>query len=640
MMKKGFLFICILLICLVVSNTRSQFSSVSAQNITSDKKDNELAETIKRLTNRSSDDLNPRRDQDGSISIDLQGRFQNVLLSKTDSAGTSASACVTSLEEANLFFEKDLETGQSLPNDVYRTETLDEIAARHGMSKQEFVFYQNLIAKAGRKAFAPNASIIAIQNNNAAGQGFNDPTPKAPEGGNSGDLGQQRLNLFMYAAGIWSAFLDSNVPILIRAQFAPLACTASAGVLGSAGTASVHSDFPNAEFAGTWYPQALANKQRGIDNDGALPDINATFNSSINNDAGCLGGRRFYLGFDNTTPPNTTNLLVIVLHEMGHGLGFSTFANGQTGALFMGLPDVYTTFMYDRTQNLFWNEMTNAQRQASAINPNNVLWDGANVKNASGFLTAGRDPANGRVELFTPNPFQGSSLVSHFNSDASPNLLMEPAFNLLLPLDLDLTRQQMRDIGWYRDTTADLVPDTITNVTPGGGTLVIGSTATVNWTNNGGFSRNVIIELSTDGGATFPTVLGSGVINTGSFNFTVPNNPTTQGRIRVREDNFVAPAEVSAANLIITAPTAASVTIQGRIFSPTGRSLDRARVSLTNSNGETRTSISNSFGYYRFEDVGAGQTYIFNVSRKGFSFNPQVVMVNEDLSELNFTALP
>jgi len=635
-MKKGLFIIFILLVVLA---GQSRFSSVSAQNMPSGENDRELAETIKRLTNRSADNLEIRSDKDGTVSIDLEGRFQNVFLSKADN-GNSAAACVTSLEEANLFFERDLETGQSLPNDVFRTETLDEIAARHGMRRQEFLFYQNLIAKAERQALAPNASIIAIQNNNGPGVGFNDPTPTAPEGGNSGDLGQQRLNLFRFAADIWSAFLDSNVPIIMRGQFAPLACTATAGVLGSAGTMSAHSDFPNAGFAGTWHHQALANKQRGIDNDGALPDLNATFNSSINGSAGCLGGRRFYLGFDNTTPPNTTNLLVVLLHEMGHGLGFSTFTNGSTGALFMGLPDVYTTFMFDRTQNLFWNEMTNAQRQASAINANNVLWDGANVKNASGFLTAGRDAANGRVELFTPNPFQGGSSISHFNSAASPNLLMEPAINLLLPLDLDLTRQQMRDIGWYRDTNADRTPDTITSVTPSGGTLIRGTTATANWSNTGGFNRPVIIELSTDSGATFPTVLGSGIVNSGSFDFIVPNNPTTEGRIRVREDNFVAPAEISAANFTINAPTAASVTVQGRIYSPTGNGLSRALVSRTNSDGDTRTVISSSFGYYRFADVEVGQTYIITVRRKGFSFNPQVVTVNEELSELDFIALP
>ena len=71
-----------------------------------------------------------------------------------------------------------------------------------------------------------------IVNLNAAGVGFNDPTPAAPVGGNTGTtLGEQRLIAFQHAASIWSARLDSNVPIRIRAQFTSL----GPGILGSAG---------------------------------------------------------------------------------------------------------------------------------------------------------------------------------------------------------------------------------------------------------------------------------------------------------------------------------------------------------------------------------------------------------------------
>ena len=60
----------------------------------------------------------------------------------------------------------------------------------------------------GSAAYA--AMTITIVNGNAAGVGFNDPTPVAPVGGNPGTtLGQQRLNAFQYAASIWGATLDS-----------------------------------------------------------------------------------------------------------------------------------------------------------------------------------------------------------------------------------------------------------------------------------------------------------------------------------------------------------------------------------------------------------------------------------------------
>ena len=79
------------------------------------------------------------------------------------------------------------------------------------------------------------AATITIVNNNAAGVGFNDPTPRAPVGGNPGTtLGDQRLFVFQTAANIWGSILPSSVQILVRAQFAAQTCTATSAVLGSA----------------------------------------------------------------------------------------------------------------------------------------------------------------------------------------------------------------------------------------------------------------------------------------------------------------------------------------------------------------------------------------------------------------------
>lgn len=103
---------------------------------------------------------------------------------------------------------------------------------------------------------------FVIINLNAPGVGFNDPTPRAPVGGNTGTtLGEQRRIAFQHAASIWSATLDSTVPIRIRAQFAPL----GANVLGSAGPIVRFRDFDNAPLAGTWYHVALANMLAGFD---------------------------------------------------------------------------------------------------------------------------------------------------------------------------------------------------------------------------------------------------------------------------------------------------------------------------------------------------------------------------------------
>jgi hypothetical protein len=564
-MKKLSLFVALFVAAFLLLDNQYQFTNVSAQtnNETSSSRpdaqqDRMLADTIKRLTNRSTDGLVQKRGTSGSgFSVDLEDRFQNVMLSKIDVDGEPVAACITSVEEANAFFGKNLETGELISSNAFQKDDTASVAARHGMSEDEFLFYKKLIEDAAQqRSMSPNAATINIVNGDGAGEGFNDATAATPEGGNTGTTrAEQRLNLFNFAAGIWGAYLDTTVSINVNSQFNTLSpCTTSGGVLGSAGATTIYRDFGNAEFAGTWYHVALANKREGTDLNGATAEINARFNSEVDN--GCLGaGTRFYYGLNNTTPGGRINLLVVLLHEMGHGLGFSSFANGTTGVLNQGFSDVYTRNMYDRTTNKYWHEMTNAERMTSALNTSNVLWDGPNVKAASGNLTNGRDAATGRVQLFTPNPFQGGSSVSHFDSAVSSNVLMEPVINVGLPIDLDLTRQQMRDIGWYRDTDADLVPDSITSVTPSGNTVIIGTQVTINWTNTGGFNKNVTIEMSADGGTTYPTALATNIANNGSFTFTVPNTPTTQARIRVREANFVDPSGVSAANFTISTTT-------------------------------------------------------------------------------------
>jgi hypothetical protein len=445
------------------------------------------------------------------------------------------------------------------------------------------------------------AAVITIVNNDGAGEGFNDPTAAAPVGGNSGTtIGQQRLIVFQQAATIWGGILPSAVEIRVNATFDPLTCTSSSAVLGSCGAASIWRDFTNAEFSGTWYSQALANKLYGQELSPGSADMNAYFNSNLGN-TGCLDGRFWYYGLDHN-PGTNVDLLVVLLHELGHGLGFQTFASGTTGALLYGYPDVFSRFILDETTGLHWNEENDTQRAASAIVPYKLLWDGAAtrfmaplalqygravlrvnapgaiagdlavgtasfgpalsspgvtgavvladdgaapasdacsalingaevsgniaivdrgvctftykvkacqdagatgvivVDNAAGAPPAGlggadgtitipsvrvtqangatlkaqiasglnvtltTDPtllagadAQGRMMLYTPNPFQSGSSVSHWDVSASPNLLMEPAVNSDLTSSVDLTRYAFEDIGWLPRTTPVLV---------------------------------------------------------------------------------------------------------------------------------------------------------------------------------------
>jgi hypothetical protein len=188
-----------------------------------------------------------------------------------------------------------------------------------------------LFAASGQAFGAATITVVPVDGPN---EGFNDPTPVAPVGGNPGTTrGQQRLIAFQFAADLWGATLDSNVQIFVTAAFNPL----GANVLGSAGTTFVFSDFgsnfpfPGPLFSNTWHHSALSDKRAGAELNPGFADINAQFSSDFN----------FYLGLDNNHGP-LNDLVVVVLHELGHGLGFSAFANGNTGANFAGRTDVYS----------------------------------------------------------------------------------------------------------------------------------------------------------------------------------------------------------------------------------------------------------------------------------------------------------
>jgi hypothetical protein len=222
------------------------------------------------------------------------------------------------------------------------------------------------------------AATITIVNLDGAGEGFNDPTVRAPVGGNPGTtLGAQRLNVFEHAAAIWGGILSSPVEIKVEANFDPQFCTATSAVLGSAGPITVDKDFPGAEVANTWYCAALVNKLAGVDVEPAYNDIGATFNSDVDNSV-CLGSRSWYYGFDGSEGTDV-ELLPVVLHEIGHGLGFLTLVDGSDGTEFFGSPDVYERFMLDVTTGKHWHEMTDAERLASATNDGNLVWDGPAV---------------------------------------------------------------------------------------------------------------------------------------------------------------------------------------------------------------------------------------------------------------------
>ncbi|RFP13618.1 MULTISPECIES: PA domain-containing protein [unclassified Duganella] len=226
------------------------------------------------------------------------------------------------------------------------------------------------------------AATITIVNGDPAGVGFNDPTPVLPVGGNSGTtLGVQRLNAFQAAANTWGATLTSTVPIRILATWEALPCDDGGAVLGSAGALEVFRDFAGAPRANAWFSKAEANKLFGADVDPAAPDIRARFNVNLGQ-PGCLTGTPFYLGL-NDSHGAQIDLVTVLEHEFGHGLGFQTYTDSATGAQLDGRPSIWDHFLLDTSTGKLWKDMSNAERVASALKSGKLVWNGAIVNQAA-----------------------------------------------------------------------------------------------------------------------------------------------------------------------------------------------------------------------------------------------------------------
>ncbi len=89
-------------------------------------------------------------------------------------------------------------------------------------------------------------------------------------------------------------------------------------------------------------------------------------------------------------------------------------------------------------------------------------------------------------------------------------------------------------------------------------------------------------------------------------------------------------------------PTAAEVSVSGRVLTADGRGIVNAIVTLRNRAGETRTVQTGSFGTYAFDGVAAGQDYVISVASRRFRFEPpeRLISVADNITDLDLVALP
>ncbi|HMT07975.1 MAG TPA: M12 family metallo-peptidase [Pyrinomonadaceae bacterium] len=148
---------------------------------------------------------------------------------------------------------------------------------------------------------------------------------------------------------------------------------------------------------------------------------------------------------------------------------------------------------------------------------------------------------------------------------------------------------------------------------------------------------NVDIQLSTNGGTSFTTILAA-TPNDGTQSVLIPSNSTTTARIKVQCSTSCW-FDVSNANFTLLPPTAAGVSVDGRVTNELGFGVGRMIISLTDQNGLVRTASTNSFGYFRFDELPSGATYVVTGSSKQYSIESQVITVTDQITDLTLTAV-
>lgn len=124
-----------------------------------------------------------------------------------------------------------------------------------------------------------------------------------------------------------------------------------------------------------------------------------------------------------------------------------------------------------------------------------------------------------------------------------------------------------------------------------------------------------------------------------SFDQIFPFNVTLNSYISATATDLTTndTSEFSASKLVTTT-TAAPVSVGGRVSDSFGRGVSGARVKAADSNGNLRETLTNSFGYYSFNNLAAGETYFLTTVHKNHQFSTQIISANEDREDINFIA--
>jgi hypothetical protein len=245
---------------------------------------------------------------------------------------------------------------------------------------------------------------------------------------------------FEYAVDIWETIIESDIPIYVEANWR----TMSNNILGSAGPTDYYSDFEFAPRKNRFYPVSVVEKITKTEISGkSSPDINATFNKDV----------KWYYGTDGQTPDMLYDFVTVVLHEIGHGLGFTGFffVTGTVGAYgndSAGDASAFDIMVVNNKDEMLTDTAIFTMPSASLYN----AFISNNLFNTSQVAITNND--GNKPKLYAPSTYNDGSSIYHLNDASYPfgneNSLMTHAIGKgeAVHDPGPITKGILADIGW------------------------------------------------------------------------------------------------------------------------------------------------------------------------------------------------
>ena len=211
------------------------------------------------------------------------------------------------------------------------------------------------------------------------------------------------------AIDIWSENFASTVPVNVNVKWGS---SSSYGVLASASAKNNFSNFNGAPDRTLYYASALANALAGRDLDPSSPEVEISITSNA----------PWYYGIDGNCPPRSFDLVSVILHELGHGLGF---VSGNYYDSFSGFGRVDQPTPFDAYAQLpdgrRLADLPSPSLEAGRAMTSSLFWSGENAIKANNGI---------KPKLYTPSVYEPGSSISHLDeatfSQSADNAVMTP----------------------------------------------------------------------------------------------------------------------------------------------------------------------------------------------------------------------